>query len=103
MELSFSMFALCCGVTLVSVVLVYLWRFFRWVWLKPKAMDKFLRDQGLNGTPYKFLFGDMKKMLHMTSQAKLTLIKLTDSIVPRVMPFFYASAKTYGTYVFVLS
>ncbi|KAI7741757.1 hypothetical protein M8C21_000601, partial [Ambrosia artemisiifolia] len=88
------------GVVAVAVavaVVVYGWRLLNWVWLRPKAIEKSLREQGLNGNRYKFLFGDLKEMVRMTHEAKLKPIKLTDSIVPRVMPFHYTSAKTYGT------
>ncbi|KAI3698684.1 hypothetical protein L2E82_42415 [Cichorium intybus] len=94
MELSFSMNTVLCvlGVT----VMIYGWRFFNWIWLKPKKMDKFLRKQGLNGNPYKFLFGNMKEMVQMTADAKLKPINITDDIVPRIMPFIQNAAKTYG-------
>ncbi|CAH1414651.1 unnamed protein product [Lactuca virosa] len=94
MELSFSMNTVLCVVGVM--VVIYGWRFFNWVWLKPKKMDKFLREQGLNGNPYKFLYGDMKEMVQMTADAKLKPINLTDDIVPRVMPYLYNSSKTYG-------
>ncbi|KAI3502069.1 hypothetical protein L1887_30100 [Cichorium endivia] len=59
-------------------------------------MDKFLREQGLNGNRYKFLFGDMKEMVQMTADAKLKPINLTDDIAPRIMPFIQNAVKTYG-------
>ncbi|CAH1414652.1 unnamed protein product [Lactuca virosa] len=95
MELSFSMINTVLFVVGV-IVMICGWRFFNWVWLKPKKMDKFLREQGLNGNPYKFLYGDMKEMVQMTADAKLKPINLTDDIVPRIMPFLYNSAKIYG-------
>ncbi|KAK9052587.1 hypothetical protein SSX86_029216 [Deinandra increscens subsp. villosa] len=94
-----NMKAVFCGVA-VAVVVVYGWRFLNWVWFRPKGIEKSLREQGLNGSPYKFLFGDLKETVDMTKQAKLKPIKLTDSIVPRVMPFDYASANTYGNIFF---
>ncbi|KAI7741747.1 hypothetical protein M8C21_000591, partial [Ambrosia artemisiifolia] len=82
------------------VVVVYGWRLLNWVWLRPKAMEKSLREQGLNGNRYKFLFGDIKEMVQMTHEATLKPIKLTDSILPRIMPFYYASAKTHACKLF---
>ncbi|KAK9052588.1 hypothetical protein SSX86_029217 [Deinandra increscens subsp. villosa] len=97
--------AVFCGVAVavavaVVVVVVYGWRFLNWVWFRPKGIEKSLRAQGLNGSPYKFLFGDLKEMVDTANQAKLKPIKLTDSIVPRVMPFFHTAAKTYGGSIF---
>ncbi|KAI3502066.1 hypothetical protein L1887_30097 [Cichorium endivia] len=95
MELSLNMNAVLCGVGVM--MMVYAWRFFNWIWLKPKKMDNFFRKQGLNGNPYKFLFGDLKEMVQMTANAKLKPINLTDNIVPRVMPFIYNSVKIHGS------
>ncbi|GKD46567.1 cytochrome P450 CYP72A219-like protein [Tanacetum coccineum] len=99
MELSSSTNAVCFSVVVVAIM-AYAWRFFDWVWLRPKAMEKYLRGQGLNGNSYRFLYGDVKEMVHMTTMAKSKPIKLTDNIVPRVMPFVYRSAKTHGNNFF---
>ncbi|KAC9216383.1 hypothetical protein E3N88_46191 [Mikania micrantha] len=89
------------AVLVVLLVLVaYGWQFFNWVWLRPKAMEKSLREQGLTGNRYRFFFGDLKEMVQMANQAKRKPIKLTDSIVPRVIPFNYSSAKTYCGNIF---
>ncbi|KAL8267241.1 hypothetical protein R6Q59_004585 [Mikania micrantha] len=91
------------AVLVVLLVLVaYGWRFFNWVWLRPKAMEKSLREQGLTGNCHRFFFGDLKEMVQMTKQAKLKPIKLTDSIVPRVRPFNYSSSNTYCCMYFSL-
>ncbi|CAH1414653.1 unnamed protein product [Lactuca virosa] len=94
MEVSLNMKAVLCGVGVM--MMVYAWRIFNWIWLKPKKMEKFLREQGLNGNSYKFLFGDVKEMVQMTANAKLKPINLTDNIVPRVMPFMHNTLKTHG-------
>ncbi|MFS8031025.1 putative secologanin synthase [Helianthus anomalus] len=91
--------ALVAAVTVTMAVAVYGWRFLKLVWLLPKAMEKSLREQGLNGNHYRFLFGDMKEMVQMTNEAKLKPIKLTDSILTRVIPFYDACANTHGTYL----
>ncbi|KAL8267243.1 hypothetical protein R6Q59_004587 [Mikania micrantha] len=79
----------------VVTVMVNLWWFFNWVWLRPKRMEKGLREQGLAGNRYRFLFGDLKEVAQMTEQAKLQPVKLSESIVPRVIPFYYKSANIY--------
>ncbi|KAD3641969.1 hypothetical protein E3N88_31193 [Mikania micrantha] len=67
----------------VVTVMVNLWWFFNWVWLRPKRMEKGLREQGLGGNRYRFLFGDLKEVAQMTEQAKLQPVKLSESTVPR--------------------
>lgn len=39
------------------------------------------------GSSYNFFSGDLKEMVELIVQAKSKPIKLTDDIVPRVMPF----------------
>ncbi|KAL8201453.1 hypothetical protein R6Q57_012792 [Mikania cordata] len=98
-----NMEVMMCAVVVVVLLLVlvaYGWQFFNWVWLRPKAMEKSLREQGLTGNRYRFFFGDLKEMVQMAKEAKLKPIKLTDSIVPRVIPFNYSSAKTYCCNIF---
>ncbi|KAM0019682.1 putative secologanin synthase [Helianthus debilis subsp. tardiflorus] len=83
-------------VGVVAIFLFYIWRILNWVWFKPKKMEKFLRDQGLKGTPYRFMYGDLKEMARMTSEAKSKPMNLTHDIAPRVLPFFHQSLTTFG-------
>ncbi|KAI3734308.1 hypothetical protein L6452_13774 [Arctium lappa] len=68
------------------------------LWLKPKKMEKFLRDQGLKGTTYRFMVGDFKELEKMTIEAKSKPMRsITDHhIAPRVYPFFHKSVAAYG-------
>ncbi|XP_022023570.2 cytochrome P450 CYP72A219 [Helianthus annuus] len=96
------MFGLCSGVgmavaTVVVVVGVFSWRVFDMVWLKPKKMEKCLRDQGLKGTSYKLLYGDVKEMVKMITEAYRKPINLNDDIVPRVLSFFHSVVTTHGS------
>ena len=88
--------ALWCGMVVLAILVRYAWRFLNWAWLKPKKIEKSLRDQGLKGSSYKFLFGDLKEVANMLKDAKSRPINLNDEIVPRVMPFDHKSVTTYG-------
>ncbi|KAK9052580.1 hypothetical protein SSX86_029209 [Deinandra increscens subsp. villosa] len=79
-----------------TLVVVYAWRFFNFVWLKPKKMEKCLRDQGLKGTSYKLLYGDVNEMVKMITEAYLKPINLNDDIVPRVLSFAHSVVTTHG-------
>ncbi|KAD2393383.1 hypothetical protein E3N88_40360 [Mikania micrantha] len=47
-----------------AIFLFYmLWKISNSLWFKPKKMEKLLKDQGLKGTPYKFMYGDFKEMM----------------------------------------
>ena len=91
----------CC----VGVMVTLLWnalRVLNWVWFKPKKIEKFLRNQGLKGSSYRFLYGDMKDLENMLKEAKSKPIGLTDDIVPRVSPFHHQSLTVHGIHTFRL-
>nr|UMZ08746.1 cytochrome P450 [Aralia elata] len=78
------------------VVVILGWRIFNWVWLRPKKLEKYLRNQGFNGNSYKLFFGDLKDMVVMIKEAKSKPINLSDDIVPRIMPLNHKTIQTYG-------
>ncbi|KAJ0866335.1 putative secologanin synthase [Helianthus annuus] len=84
------------GVASISIFLYFIWRILNWLWFKPKKIEKFLNDQGLKGTPYKILYGDLKEMVQMMNEAKSKPMTLTHDIAPRASPFFHKSLTTLG-------
>ncbi|KAF8100328.1 hypothetical protein N665_0227s0060 [Sinapis alba] len=82
----------------VAIVVVswWTWRTLKFVWFKPKMLESYLRRQGLSGTPYTPLLGDLKRNFSMMMEAKSKPIKLTDDISPRVMPFPFEMLKNHG-------
>ncbi|KAJ9554673.1 hypothetical protein OSB04_018718 [Centaurea solstitialis] len=84
------------GVAAVILVL-YVWRIFNFLWLKPKKMEKFLRDQGLKGTSYRFMVGDLKELEKLREEARSKPMSVTDhNIAPRVLTFFHKSVAAHG-------
>lgn len=77
----------------VTIVIVkwWLWRTLKWVWLKPKMLESYLRGQGLPGTPYTPLVGDLRNF-------RSEPINLTDDIIPRVMPAALNMLQTHGMF-----
>ncbi|KAI3698689.1 hypothetical protein L2E82_42425 [Cichorium intybus] len=96
MEATLSMIGVCGGLGFMLMVVAYAWRFFNWVWLTPKSTEKCLRDQGLKGTSYKFLYGDVKEIVKMITEANLKPINVTDDILPRVLSFAHSSVTVHG-------
>ncbi|KAF9596061.1 hypothetical protein IFM89_006988 [Coptis chinensis] len=82
----------------VSSVFAISWalRTFYWVWVKPKRMEKYLREQGINGPPYKLFYGNLKEMVGMMIEARSRPMELSHRIIPRVLPFFYHTVQGYG-------
>ena len=87
----------CVTVSVVVVVVSWwVWRTLQWVWFKPKMLESYLRRQGLAGTPYTPLVGDLKKNFSMRAEARSKPINLTDDITPRIVPYPLQMLKTHG-------
>ncbi|KAH7849855.1 hypothetical protein Vadar_023946 [Vaccinium darrowii] len=94
MELQSFVIAAACVV--LAAVIGLGWSVLNWVWLRPKKLERCLRKQGLSGSSYRLLFGDLKDSSNMTKIAKSSPISLSQDIVPRVIPFVNHSVDTYG-------
>ncbi|KAL8242023.1 hypothetical protein R6Q59_012325 [Mikania micrantha] len=90
-----------CVLGVATICLFYmLWKISNWLWFKPKKIEKFLRDQGLKGTPYRFIHGDLKDMVQTMHEAQSKPMALTHDIAPRVAPFYHKSISTFGNTCF---
>ncbi|CAI9296484.1 unnamed protein product [Lactuca saligna] len=88
--------AVLCVLGVAAILGLYIWRISNWLWFKPKKIENFLRDEGLKGSSYTFVFGDLKEMVQMRRDAKSKPMNLTHDIAPRVLPFIHKSISTYG-------
>ncbi|KAK9671931.1 hypothetical protein RND81_12G064600 [Saponaria officinalis] len=78
------------------VILQCLWKTMNWVWLKPRKLEKQLRQQGLVGNSYKFLYGDLKEDSEMRSKRREKPIHFNNDYYARVFPFHHELEKIYG-------
>lgn len=85
----------------VTFGLVYAWRVLNWMWLKPKKMEKLLREQGLQGNPYRLLLGDAKDYFVMQKKVQSKPMNLSDDIAPRVAPYIHHAVETHGKKSFI--
>ncbi|KAM3289910.1 hypothetical protein P3S67_018199 [Capsicum chacoense] len=81
--------AVCFPIAFVCLKLLY------FVWWRPKAVENELRQQGIYGRPYRFLFGNLKEMMEMNKIAKSKPMPLNHDYIPRLNPLFYELATTY--------
>ncbi|XP_027172442.1 cytochrome P450 CYP72A219-like isoform X1 [Coffea eugenioides] len=83
--------------------LVLAWKVFNCAWLTPKRLEKRLKEQGLRGNPYKFLYGDFKQISTLLKEAHSKTINLSDDLFPRVIPHLHEAVKKYGknTYIWL--
>ena len=80
----------------VGLLMIGGWKILDWVWLKPKRLEKCLRQQGLTGNPYRFLSGDIKENFAMSKQARAKPMALSDDIAQYVAPFLHQTVRNYG-------
>ncbi|RWR97379.1 cytochrome P450 CYP72A219-like protein [Cinnamomum micranthum f. kanehirae] len=86
------------GVLILSLI----WRFFYAFWWRPMRLGKYLRDQGINGPPYRLVVGTIMEDTRLMNEAKLRPMDLSHAIVPRVIPFLYQTFKSYGIVTMIL-
>ncbi|KAL7144837.1 hypothetical protein ABFS83_07G038900 [Erythranthe nasuta] len=87
--------------TVLPFLVFWMWQFFNWVWLRPRKIERMLRKQGMNGNPYRFLYGDSKETSLMYEKAYSKPIGVNDDIAPRIMPNILHTMNKYGNYSFL--
>ncbi|KAF8024214.1 hypothetical protein BT93_F1420 [Corymbia citriodora subsp. variegata] len=93
MEASMQSIALA---TVMAILTILVWRVVNWVWLRPKRLERVLRQQGLPGRPYTLPLGDLKEMSRLMREAASKPIALSDDIKPHLLPLEHQSFQTYG-------
>lgn len=69
------------------------------IWWKPKWLERQLKRQGIRGTPYRPLIGDMKEFVRLIKEAWSKPMSLTHQIAPRVDPFTLTNMQKYGNHL----
>ncbi|KAG9459000.1 hypothetical protein H6P81_003508 [Aristolochia fimbriata] len=64
-------------------------------WWRPKKLERWLKQRGIVGPPYKFLTGNLKENFEMLKEARSKPMELSHRIVPRVFPFIHQTVKHY--------
>lgn len=81
----------------IHLLLYYAAKAYYTLWLKPRAIEKQLRQQGIRGNHYKILYGDMKDERKGLKEAlSRPMDQLNHQIAPRVIPFTYQTVQKYG-------
>ncbi|KAK9092528.1 hypothetical protein Syun_027439 [Stephania yunnanensis] len=96
-----NMFVLLLAITCTIIVSYWVMKALNKVWWKPRKIEKCLRQQGMTGTKYKFLIGDLKEAMSMNKEAISKPIKLSHNIAPRIMPLVHQTVQKYGTNSFI--
>ncbi|KAH9625025.1 hypothetical protein KSS87_017320 [Heliosperma pusillum] len=73
-----------------------IWETINRFWLKPKKIEKLLRQQGLNGNSYKLFVGDVMEIYKESTTAFQQPISFSTDHLPRITGFFYKSIQKHG-------
>ncbi|KAF5814703.1 putative secologanin synthase [Helianthus annuus] len=80
----------------VAVIVSWGWKILNWVWLKPKKLEKLLREQGYKGNSYKLLKGDVIEFGRTMKEARSKSMPVSHDIISHVMPFEHYIFNKYG-------
>lgn len=87
------------ALVLSSIVLVASVKLVNLFWWRPKKLEKILREQGLNGTPYRPFIGDLRVMMRVIKAEQQRSVQLsTDDTSPHVFAYYLDILNKYGTY-----
>ncbi|KAJ0537803.1 putative secologanin synthase [Helianthus annuus] len=94
------------GKVAISIVVVVIvrwgWKLLNWVWLKPKKLEKWLRDEGYKGNPYKLLVGDIIEFATIMKEGKSKPIPVTHDITSYALPFDHHIISKFGIHQYLL-
>ncbi|KAK7397058.1 hypothetical protein VNO78_18225 [Psophocarpus tetragonolobus] len=88
-------------IVVLIVGLTWAWGLVKWLWLRPKRLERLLREQGLEGNPYRLLFGDSKEILNMHKEATSKPMNLSHHILPRVSSYLQHTLNKHGKNSFI--
>ncbi|XAR56399.1 Secologanin synthase [Bertholletia excelsa] len=83
-------------IAVIAGVIWWCWRVLNWLWLRPKRLERCLREQGLRGNSYRLLHGDTDEHKMMVKLATSGPINLSDDICLRVVPFYHHLIEKFG-------
>ncbi|KAD2804260.1 hypothetical protein E3N88_37637 [Mikania micrantha] len=86
---------------IVALFLRWGWKLLNWVWLKPKKLEKWLRNEGYKGNSYKLLLGDMIELATIVKEGKSKPIQVTHDITSYALPFDHHIISKYGEKSFI--
>lgn len=80
----------------VALSVKWTWRVWNFVWARPRKVENCLREQGLKGNSYRFLYGDVKENSELNKKAMSRPMDLSDDVATRAIPFIHQTINKYG-------
>ncbi|XP_057456150.1 cytochrome P450 72A68-like [Lotus japonicus] len=89
------------GIVITFGLIIWALKVVNWLWLRPKKIEKLLREQGLKGNPYRILIGDLKDFVKMQKDAGSKPMSFSHEIVSRVSPYVKLTVDKHGKNSFI--
>ncbi|KAK6132446.1 hypothetical protein DH2020_033823 [Rehmannia glutinosa] len=94
------------GLILTSIVvaasITWALKLLNWLWFKPRKLEKLLREQGLNGNPYRPFLGDLKDLIRVKKATQQRSIKImSDDIIQQIFAYYHQTVTKYGQNSFI--
>lgn len=86
-------------ILVAGTLLICAWMTLNWMWLRPKKLEKQLRQHGFHGNSYRLWSGDQKEEMSLLTEALSKPIPLDHDIAPRIFPFIHKHVSIYGMYL----
>lgn len=84
------------GLLLVASVGIFFAKAVWWVWWRPKRLERFFRQQGMEGNSYRFPLGDALAQRRCMMEAQSSPMHLSHDIVPHVFPWIHQNIPQQG-------
>lgn len=85
---------------ILAIIAHFALKLYQRLWLRPKKIEKQLKELGFRGNPYRFLHGDMKEYLAIAEEAHSKPINFSHDIGARVLPYEHHIVEKHGTFIF---
>nr|QWX38540.1 secologanin synthase 5 [Ophiorrhiza pumila] len=80
----------------ISFAIYWFYRVLDWVWLRPKKLEKCLREQGFKGNPYRLFLGDQYESGKLIREAMSKPIGVEEDVKKRIIPHILKAVQTHG-------
>lgn len=80
----------------VIAIVSKLYRVLNWLWLKPKKLEKYLKEQGFKGNAYRLILGDMGEYARMIKEEQPRQIKFSENVSLHALPYAHHIINKFG-------
>jgi len=87
---------MCFPSCLCFFLLVILLKFLNKVWWTPIRVQSLMKSQGIEGPPYRFLYGSTTEILNIINAMDGSSRELSHNTFARILPHAYSWVKVYG-------